>query len=83
MEIKRSMIFSLLCSLAGGSPYPFLLLIIRDVIAVTWSNKTATLGKMKNCIGLKVLEAIKPWTSINFKYGSGLRPTSRNSILSM
>lgn len=83
MEIKRSMIFSLLCSLAGGSPLPFFLLLIRDVIAVTWSNKTATLGKMKNCIGLEVSEAIKAWTSINFKYGSGLRPTSRNSILPM
>lgn len=57
----------------------FILLFIRVVIATTWFNKITTLGKMKNCTGLKVLEAINPWTSINFKCGISLRPTSRNS----
>lgn len=59
------------------------LLFLRAVIALTWFNKITTLGKMKNCPGLKVLEVIKAWTSINFKCGISLRPSSRNSILSM
>lgn len=83
-KFKRRMSFSpLLCSLAGGSFLLLILLFIRVVIATTWFNKITTLGKMKNCPGLKVLEAINPWTSINFKCGISLRPTSRNSILSM
>ena len=83
-NLKESVIFFLLlCSLAGGFFLLLILLFIRVVIATTWFNKITTLGKMKNCTGLKVLEAINPWTSINFKCGISLRPTSRNSILSM
>lgn len=81
-KFLKSLIFPLLCPLAGGS-FLLILLFIRVVIAITWFNKITTLGKMKNCTGLKVLEAINPWTSINFKCGISLRPTSRNSILSM